>query len=266
VIEPYALPYTLNLIPLLIMSSINKALEKAQRKRDFQRPEYVEALSGQRRNHLFSGKRVRLGGVLVIACLLAFVFYSWFDPIGNKTTDEKTVKHEIPVQPTVGKKDATPIVRKESAPGWIRKEHDASPVPDKSTISKIESVEKIYDKARAFQKIGRFRDAKRLYQQVLNADPKSVDALNNIGVIYLHEKNYNAAQTSFEQAIRLDPKNVDPHYNLACVYSLKGDIEQGISYLKKACSLNTAAKTWAAADDDLENLRGSPDFENIIKD
>lgn len=247
------------------MSSINKALEKAQRKRDFQRPEYVEALSGQRRNHLFSGKRIWLGGGLVIACLLAFVFYSWFDPIGNKTTDEKTVKHVIPVQPTVGKKDTTPIVPKESAQGLIGKEHDALPVPDKSTISKIENVEGIYDKARAFHKIGRFRDAKRLYQQVLNADPKSVDALNNIGVIYLHEKNYNAAQTNFKRAIRLDPKNVDPHYNLACVYSLKGDTEQGISFLKKACSLDTAAKNWAATDNDLENLRGMPEFENIIK-
>jgi tetratricopeptide (TPR) repeat protein len=247
------------------MSSINKALEKAQRKRDFQRPEYVEALSGQRRNPLFSGKRVRLGGILVIACLLAFVFYSWFDPIGNKTTDEKTVKHEIPVQPTVGKKDATPIVPKESAQGLIGKKHGALSVPDKSTISKIENVEGIYDKARAFHKIGRFRDAKRLYQQVLDADPGSVDALNNIGVIYLHEKDYNAAQTSFEQAIRLEPENVDPHYNLACVYSLKGDIEQGISYLKKACSLNAAAKNWAATDNDLENLRGTPEFENIIK-
>jgi tetratricopeptide (TPR) repeat protein len=267
-LTPYTLhliPYTLYLTPVSLMSSINKALEKAQRKRDFQQPEYVETLSGQRRSHLFSGKPLRLGGVLVIACLLAFVFYSWFDPIGNKTMDEKTIRHEIPVQSAVGKKDATPIVRKESAQEWKRKEHDALPVSDKSTISKIEDVEGIYDKARAFHKIGRFRDAKRLYQQVLNADPKSVDALNNIGVIYLHEKNYKAAETNFEQAIRLEPENVDPHYNLACVYSLKGDIERGISYLKKACSLNTDAKNWAGTDADLENLRGTPEFENIIK-
>ena len=248
------------------MSSINKALEKAQQERDSEQPEYVESLSGQRKTPLFSGKRVRLGGILVTACLLAFVFYSWFDPVENKTTDEKTIKHEIPVQPAVGKKDSPPIVHKKSSQARIEKKHGASPVPDRKAILKGANIEGMYDKARAFHKIGRFRDAKRLYLQVLNADPMAVDTLNNLGVIYLHEKNYKAAQANFEQAIRLDPENADPHYNLACVHSLNGDSERGISYLKKACSLNTAAKNWAATDADLENLRGTPEFEKIINE
>ena len=141
----------------------------------------------------------------------------------------------------------------------------ATVIPDMGMSSEAEDAEQLFKRGRIFQKSGRLNDAKRVYKMALKADPVYVDALNNLGVIYLHEKNYNAAQANFEKAFRLAPRNVDPCYNLACVFALKGDTKQGILYLKKACLLNADAKNWARTDNDLKNLRGMPEFEKIMR-
>ena len=91
-----------------------------------------------------------------------------------------------------------------------------------------------------------------------------MDALNNLGVIYIRDKDYLAAQRSFEKAIRLKPGHVDPHYNLACLHAIKGEVKQSLAHLKKAVSLDHSARDWARRDTDLTNLRGVSEFEEII--
>ena len=88
--------------------------------------------------------------------------------------------------------------------------------------------------------------------------------MNNLGVLYIRDKDYTAAQRSFEKAIQLQPGYVDSYYNLACLYAIKGEARQGLDHLKKAASLDRTAKDWARKDTDLENLRGLPEFEEII--
>ena len=109
------------------------------------------------------------------------------------------------------------------------------------------------------------RLSRRLYQETLKADPGYVEALNNLGVIFIHEKNYDAAQQNFEKAIRVKPEYVDPYYNLACVYALMGDTKPGIAHLKRAASLDREVVKWAREDTDLKNLRGVPEFEDMIR-
>jgi Tfp pilus assembly protein PilF len=95
-------------------------------------------------------------------------------------------------------------------------------------------------------------------------DPRYVDALNNLGVIYIRDKEYMAAQRNFEKAARLKPDYVDAHYNLACLHAIKGEATQSLAHLKRAVSLDNSARDWAQKDTDLENLRGLPEFEAII--
>jgi tetratricopeptide (TPR) repeat protein len=122
----------------------------------------------------------------------------------------------------------------------------------------------LFNKARTFHRSGRLENAKRLYQKTLKKDPGFADALNNLGVIYLHEKAYEKARINFEKAIRIRPEQVDPHYNLACVYALKGEKKQGAAHLKLAYSLDHEVKKWAQEDADLINLRGTPEYDEIV--
>jgi tetratricopeptide (TPR) repeat protein len=125
------------------------------------------------------------------------------------------------------------------------------------------NAEVFYNRARIFHKTDRFQDARRFYQKALNLDPGYVDALNNLGVIYIHEKDYLAAQSSLEKAILLKPSYVDPYYNLSCLYALKGEVGESLTHLKKAVMLDRSVRDWARRDTDLKNLWELTEFKNI---
>ncbi len=241
------------------MSYINKALKKAQKEKDTHKHEYDGVLSAyQEKKSLFSSKPLLLSTLLVIIGLLAFTSYSWFafkdhdNPVKKQVTDKKDKRPKI-----------SPALKKPAVKSTTKK--PGPPIRGRDTLKKPVNIKGLYARAKAFHQRTRLRDAKRMYREVLKVDPNYVDALNNLGVLYLQEKNYKAAQTNFETAIRLMPENVDPYYNLACVYALKGETKPGIMHLKKACSLNKAAKNWARKDTDLKNLRQEPEFKKITK-
>ena len=100
--------------------------------------------------------------------------------------------------------------------------------------------------------------------ETLEKDPGHVDALINLGVLYLYDRDFPAAQASFEKAIRLRPESADPFYNMACLFALKGQTEDGLAYLERAYSLNPSVREWARRDGDLDSLRKSPEFERIF--
>ena len=122
-----------------------------------------------------------------------------------------------------------------------------------------------YDQALAYQKAGNLADAKRLYEALLQESPRMVSALNNLGAIYMQEGNPSRARVFFEKAIRIDPTFVDPFYNLACLHSTLKDVKRSLFYLKKAISLNKEALQWAKTDNDLKNLRGHREYEQILQ-
>jgi len=128
----------------------------------------------------------------------------------------------------------------------------------------VRDAKAFYDRARHLFKSSRSQEAKKVYQEALGIDPGHVDTLNNLGVLFLNDKDYLAAQISFEKAIRLKPGYVDPYYNLACLHAIKGETRQGIEYLEKAISLDNSVRDWAQKDTDLENLRVLPEFMEIM--
>jgi Flp pilus assembly protein TadD len=213
------------------MSTINEGLKKAQKERDVRHIKYrgVLAARGKERKPL-GGRAALRASLFVIGILLAFVFFSWLD-------------FESPNPP--------PETKQPKGAKSLQREN-------------ISDIKAFYGRASDFYKGGRLEDARRLYQETLRLDPGYGDALNNLGVIYIHEKNYLAAKSSFEKAIRLKPGYVEPYYNLACLHAIKGEVRQSLAYLKKAVSLDPSVRDWARKDTDLENLVGMPEFEEII--
>ncbi len=212
------------------MSYIHEALQKAQKEKNTKYPKYKKIFLVPRgKPGTFTVRPIWLISLFVI--LLAFALYSWLDSRGKETI---------------------------SAPKDLKPEANA-----RSEV--VVDSKELYDRARHFHKMGRVKDARRLYQKALMLDEGHVHALNNLGVIGIQEGNYSEARKSLENAIRLKPEYVDPHYNLACLYAVKGEVKKSLGHLKTAVSLDKSVREWARKDRDLQNLRGVPGFEEIIK-
>ena len=214
------------------MSYIHEALKKAQKEKDARYQESSGFLSARgEKKRFFAGRNAWRISLSLIFILLAFILYSWLDSRGKRTI---------------------------SAPEAPKSELNSKP-------ENVVNAAEFYDRARHFHKLGRLQDARRLYQKALMVDPGYVSALNNLGVIYIQEANYSKARDSLENAIHLKPRYVDPHYNLACLYALKGEAMKSLGHLKRAVLLDKSVREWARKDIDLQNLRGMPGFEEIIK-
>jgi len=154
---------------------------------------------------------------------------------------------------------------------WLYTSHDKKDQA-KATEGRLEiktgdspsDKKELYDKAMSLYKAGRVMEAKKLYEAVVGLDPGYIEALNNLGIIYIHDKDFNAAKETLEKAVRLNPGYVESYYNLACLYAVKGETDQGLEYLKKAISLDANVREWAGNDSDLQSLKGSDEFNRIV--
>jgi len=227
------------------MSFIHEALKKAQKEKDAGHREYhgIVSTAGYK-PRFFSGKTLWWTSFLVIS--LAFTAYLWLPSRGKQPPMREPARPEATQHPE-GK-------------GSINSSHKLLSKHPEGVVNAMA----LYEKARLFQKSGRLQEAKRLYEKTLSVDPDYVDALNNLGVIHIHDKNYSAARAFFAKAIRLKPDYVDSYYNLACLHALKGELTQSLSHLKKAVSLDQSVKDWVRTDSDLQNLHGVPEFEKIV--
>lgn len=228
------------------MSYIHKALKKAQKEKEARHNKYNSIVSTPGyKPRLFSGKALWLTCFFLVS--LAFAAYFLLPFRSTQPPIREPVRHKVTPQP-----QATPQAKAPQQP-------EATPQPQSEV-----NATALYEKARDFHKRGRLQEAMRLYEKTLSLDPDYVDALNNLGVIHIHNRRYPAARASFAKAIKLRPDYVDSHYNLACLHALEGAVSQSLVHLKKAVSLDQSVKGWARRDADLKNLRGVPGFEEII--
>jgi len=207
-------------------------LKKAQIERDDRYGKYGGIISSRAKKSGRAKKSILLIFVSLAILFLAFMSYSWLDFSGPRVGTNTAPKPKEPVQLKIREKTADAM--------------------------------ELYQRGKEHHKSGRLNKARIWYEKALMADPGSVAALNNLGVLLIKEKSYPAARSRFEKAIRLKPGYVDPYYNLACLFALTDRQEQALRYLKRAVSIDRQVKTWALEDADLEKLRNQPGFGNIV--
>jgi tetratricopeptide (TPR) repeat protein len=215
------------------MSYINEALKKAQKERNTRQAPYIRTFSGNLRRVPINKAKWLLYFLLPLLVILGFL--SLLPRMDVSTTGKAAEEgNNLPVQITQD--------------GGERQ------------------LKALYEKAGSLFKNGQYGAAKKVYEKMLDLDPGCVDALNNIGIIDLRDRNYLSAERHLEKAIRLKPVFTEPYYNLACLNAIKGDRKRGISYLQRAVSLNHEVKHWASNDRDLANLKDLPAFQEIIEE
>ena len=240
------------------MSYINEALKKAQKDKDSGRIGYMHSIgkSGSAERSI-DMKYILLISIIIL--LLVFLVYLKF---GGQVTQDTNVENtgKASIKKSVPKKRYSNNIQ---VKGEITPPKEDITEQDNNELEKISQREIFYKQAVSLINENKLEEAKDIYIEILTQDPGHINSLNDMGVLFLHERNYEDAINYLAKAVKLKPKFANPFYNLACAYSLQNEGEKGMAYLLKAIEVDEKAKDWAKQDPDLENLKEYAEFSLI---
>jgi tetratricopeptide (TPR) repeat protein len=84
----------------------------------------------------------------------------------------------------------------------------------------------------------KFNDAVEKFKELLELDPKNVDALSRIGNCYMILKNYDLAIEAFSKAVELEPNRLEIKNNLASIYYINSNYTEALNILNKTIKEN----------------------------
>ena len=99
----------------------------------------------------------------------------------------------------------------------------------------------------AYLQMGNRGSARKAFAQAIKFDPRSVNALNNLGAVDCLDKKYNAAIRYLKQALALDETVASAHLNMAEAWAGLGQMDRAMTEYARALELNA------------DILSGSPD-------
>ena len=103
------------------------------------------------------------------------------------------------------------------------------------------------------------------YNKAIAIKPDFVETHYNLGNTYYNQGKYDLMIATYKTAISIDPNDARTHYNLACAYSLKDEKILAIETLQKAITLDRSLIEYSKTDSDFDNIRESPEFQELIK-
>jgi adenylate cyclase len=139
--------------------------------------------------------------------------------------------------------------------------HRARPDEFQALMIAMGAAENFGDKAR-FDDIARRALAASLHQ--VEVDPENARAHYASANLLLTIGDRQAARRHADMALHLRPNDYDTLYNCACYYARAGEPEQALDLLERAVATGQGFRDWIEHDTDLDSLRGSPRFQDIM--
>jgi predicted TPR repeat methyltransferase len=96
----------------------------------------------------------------------------------------------------------------------------------------------LFEKAKALQKSGSLAQAEECYRQLLERDPRSLKALNNLGVLLEAQKRTAEAERVYRRALQIHPNSADVLYNLGHALQADGRLHDAEQCYRRAISLD----------------------------
>ncbi len=115
-----------------------------------------------------------------------------------------------------------------------------------------------------YRKRRRYDLAIESYKKAIAINPNDAEALSRLASSYRMEGNFDLAFEFYYKAIATNPNLALAHYCLACVHSLKNNKDLAVESLQKAISLDRKSIELAKTDRDFDNVRESPEFQQLI--
>lgn len=254
------------------MSYINDALKKAQQEKDCRYNRYSGIISGLPGPRSYR-RRKWIAAAVSIMLMLAALFV-WLATTGHlelpvvarQQTPEKVVtagRDQAPATVAPGGHVAR-ATDADSSVAATRTETTAPAAPP-GAVAPPPEVGTLYREALAAQRNKKTEVAERLYRRILTLDAQHVEAMNNLGVIYMAHGRQEQAVALFSKAIVRKKDYIDPYYNLACLYAQRKDLAKSIAYLKSAIAIDRAVIDWAKTDMDMKDIRDLEAFKNLME-
>jgi tetratricopeptide (TPR) repeat protein len=102
------------------------------------------------------------------------------------------------------------------------------------------AVEQVLKQALDHHRAGRLEEAERLYHQILQVDPRQVDALHLLGVIALQANDTGVAVEYIRRALRQKPQYARAHNNLGLALAAQNRLMEAIGSYREALRLKPA--------------------------
>lgn len=94
------------------------------------------------------------------------------------------------------------------------------------------------DVARTLFSEKKFEESIAVYKDILKKSPKNVQALNDVGVLYLKKKKLAQSEAQLKKSVELAPDCVVCWNNLGYLKTLQGESAKAEDFLKKAIALD----------------------------
>lgn len=112
----------------------------------------------------------------------------------------------------------------------------------------------------------RHEEAVKAFSNAIVLEPDRGDYYNGMGLAFYRNKKLTEALKLFSAATEIDPNDATARYNEACVLALLGRKEEAIATLAEAFSLDPRLVYTAQLDNDLEVLKPSQKFKDLLKE
>ena len=108
------------------------------------------------------------------------------------------------------------------------------PPPVDGPESLPDATRDMVDQARKLFDQGRYGDAEKMYQQIVDSAPNNYFALSNLGVTQIQVRKLSAAEVALKKAIEINPKDSFAATNLGIVFCKQGRFDESIASLQEA--------------------------------
>jgi tetratricopeptide (TPR) repeat protein len=88
---------------------------------------------------------------------------------------------------------------------------------------------------------------------------------NRVSIVLEIKKKYEAKLAQFHEIIKRWPDNAAADYHIACIYSRRGQVDDAIRWLNQAIQKGFNRWDLIETDSDLNGLRGSKEFQVLVK-
>ncbi len=123
-----------------------------------------------------------------------------------------------------------------------------------------------YSKGAALVDLGKLEDAISCLNKAIEINPKRAASWYMKGIASSRMSKFDDALTCFNKVLEINPDSSNAYYNIACIKSLQNNKDEAIEFLKVAIKLDPQSLVWMRTDSDFDNIRGSKEFQNLLKE
>jgi len=158
------------------------------------------------------------------------------EPPAQEQPTIETARAE-PVQDVETTKAGAVEIEIEEPASEIQLERSAVPAKEADTGTEQRQFVNDFDRAVSLQRTGQHLEAIAFYKKYLARHPEHAGALNNMGIIYQQQKDYEKAIGTYNRAIASDPSNYRTYNNLATCYIAQRNYRKALTALKHSLEI-----------------------------